>query len=112
MSGAAEVDVAEVVDLGPGAGVHGGKVVAKGTPKEIKADPASLTGQYLAGHRQIPLPSTRRDFDPQSVISVHGARGNNLKNINIDIPLPSWQDGLADFVESETAERYVIYNII
>jgi excinuclease ABC subunit A len=76
-----------VVDLGPGAGVHGGKVVAKGTPKEIKADPASLTGQYLAGHRQIPLPSTRRDFDPQSVISVHGARGNNLKNINIDIPL-------------------------
>lgn len=76
-----------IVDLGPGAGVHGGRVVAEGTPDEIKADPASLTGQYLAGHRQIPLPSTRQAFDPQRVISVRGARGNNLKNIDIDIPL-------------------------
>jgi excinuclease ABC subunit A len=76
-----------VVDLGPGAGVHGGKVVAEGTPEEIKANPASLTGQYLAGHRRIPLPSERREFDSQTVIHVHGARGNNLKNVNIDIPL-------------------------
>lgn len=76
-----------IVDLGPGAGVHGGRVVAEGTPDEIKADPASLTGQYLAGHRQIPLPSTRQAFDPQKVISLRGARGNNLKNIDIDIPL-------------------------
>ena len=76
-----------IVDLGPGAGVHGGRVVAEGTPDEIKADPASLTGQYLAGHRQIPLPATRQAFDPQRVISLRGARGNNLKNIDIDIPL-------------------------
>jgi excinuclease ABC subunit A len=76
-----------VVDLGPGAGVHGGKVVAEGTPDEIKADPASLTGQYLAGHRQIPLPSARRNFDPQTVIRVRGASGNNLKNVDVEIPL-------------------------
>jgi excinuclease ABC subunit A len=76
-----------VVDLGPGAGVHGGKVVAEGTPDEIKSDPASLTGQYLSGRRRIPLPASRRDFDPQTVISVHGARGNNLKNVHIDVPL-------------------------
>ncbi|MFL2547155.1 MAG: excinuclease ABC subunit UvrA, partial [Candidatus Rariloculaceae bacterium] len=76
-----------VVDLGPGAGVHGGKVVAEGTPDEIKEDPASLTGQYLAGHRQIPLPSSRRNFDPQTIISVRGASGNNLKNVDVEIPL-------------------------
>jgi excinuclease ABC subunit A len=76
-----------VVDLGPGAGVHGGKIVAQGTPDDIKADPASLTGQYLAGHRKIPLPSTRREFDPQTVLSVRGATGNNLKQVDIDVPL-------------------------
>jgi len=76
-----------VVDLGPGAGVHGGKVVAEGTPNDIKADPASLTGQYLVGRRKIPLPQTRRDFDSQTVIRVTGARGNNLKNVSLEIPL-------------------------
>jgi excinuclease ABC subunit A len=76
-----------VVDLGPGAGVHGGKVVAEGMPNDIAENPASLTGQYLAGHRRIPLPPERRAFDPQTVISLYGARGNNLKNINIDLPL-------------------------
>ncbi|MGI9258698.1 MAG: excinuclease ABC subunit UvrA, partial [Gammaproteobacteria bacterium] len=76
-----------VVDLGPGAGVHGGKIVAQGAPDDIKADPASLTGQYLAGHRTIPLPATRRDFDPQTVLSVRGATGNNLKQVDIDVPL-------------------------
>ena len=76
-----------VIDLGPGAGIHGGKIVAEGTPEDIKAAPSSLTGQYLAGRRQIPLPRERRDFDPQTVLSIRGARGNNLKNIDVDVPL-------------------------
>jgi excinuclease ABC subunit A len=76
-----------VVDLGPGAGVHGGQVVAQGTPKEILANPASLTGQYLSGRREIPLPSERREFDPQLVFRVVGARGNNLKGVDVDIPV-------------------------
>ncbi len=76
-----------LVDLGPGAGVHGGRVVAQGTPEEIMSNPASLTGQYLTGRRQIPLPRTRRDFDPQAVIGIRGAQGNNLRRIDVDIPL-------------------------
>src|SRR6185295_7653870 len=76
-----------VVDLGPGAGVHGGQVVAQGTPKEIMANSASLTGQYLSGKREIPLPPTRREFDPQLVFRVVGARGNNLKGVDVDIPV-------------------------
>src|SRR6185503_10515555 len=76
-----------VVDLGPGAGVHGGQVVAQGTPKEICANPASLTGQYLSGRREIPLPSARREFDPQLVLTIKGARGNNLKSVDVQIPV-------------------------
>ena len=76
-----------LVDLGPGAGVHGGRVVAQGTPEEVMSNPASLTGQYLTGRRRIPLPRTRRDFDPQAVLGIRGARGNNLKRIDVDIPL-------------------------
>ena len=76
-----------VIDLGPGAGVHGGRVVAQGTPAQIKSNPASLTGQYLAGRRQIPLPAERREFDPQTVIGIRGARGNNLNRIHVDVPL-------------------------
>ena len=76
-----------VVDLGPGAGVHGGRVVAEGTPAEIKSNPASLTGQYLSGRRQIPLPRERREFDSQTVIGIRGARGNNLNRIDVDLPL-------------------------
>jgi excinuclease ABC subunit A len=76
-----------VVDLGPGAGVHGGQVVAAGTPKEILANSASLTGQYLSGKREIPLPPTRREFDPQLVLEIKGARGNNLKGVNVQIPV-------------------------
>ena len=76
-----------VVDLGPGAGVHGGQVVAQGTPKQICANPASLTGQYLSGRREIPLPSERRPFDPQLVLEIKGARGNNLKRVNVQIPV-------------------------
>ena len=76
-----------VVDLGPGAGVHGGQVVASGTPGEIMANAASLTGQYLSGRREIPLPSSRREFDPQLVLEIQGARGNNLKNVTVQFPV-------------------------
>ena len=74
-----------VVDLGPGAGVHGGQVVASGTPAEIMANAASLTGQYLSGRREIPLPATRREFDPQLLLEIQGARGNNLKGVDVAV---------------------------
>ena len=76
-----------VVDMGPGAGVHGGCVVAQGSPAEIIANPASLTGQYLAGQRYIPIPPRRTLRDPQRVISIFRASGNNLKQVNVEIPL-------------------------
>ena len=76
-----------VVDMGPAAGVHGGRVVAEGTPAEIMAAPASLTGQYLTGTRQIPLPAQRRPVQSSRQISVVGARANNLQNITAEIPL-------------------------
>jgi len=76
-----------VVDLGPGAGVHGGRVVAAGTPDEIKAAPESLTGQYLSGKRQIPMPSKRCEIDPERVLRVTGASGNNLKRVDVEIPV-------------------------
>ena len=76
-----------VVDLGPGAGVHGGRVVAAGTPAAIKAAPESLTGQYLSGKRQIPLPETRREPDEQLMFRVSGAAGNNLQKVNVEIPV-------------------------
>ncbi|MDX2205595.1 MAG: excinuclease ABC subunit UvrA [Hyphomicrobiaceae bacterium] len=76
-----------VVDIGPGAGIHGGEVVAHGTPGEIMANPSSLTGQYLTGVRQIPLPKARRKRDPQRALKVVGARGNNLKTVTAELPL-------------------------
>jgi excinuclease ABC subunit A len=75
-----------VVDMGPGAGVHGGEVVAQGTPAEIMANPDSLTGQYLTGFKQIPLPKKRR-APGRRFLSVIGAAENNLKNIDAHIPL-------------------------
>jgi len=75
-----------VFDMGPGAGVHGGQVVARGTPDEIAADPASLTGQYLSGTREIPVPKQRRAGSGKSV-KVVGATGNNLKNVTAEFPL-------------------------
>ena len=77
----------EVVDIGPGAGVHGGEIVAHGTPAEIEKNPASLTGQYLSGRKQIALPGLRTPFDPKRVIDVVGASGNNLKNVSAKFPL-------------------------
>ena len=76
-----------VVDMGPGAGVHGGEVVAEGTPEQVMANPESLTGQYLTGFRQIPMPKERRKPTRGRRLTVVGARANNLKNITVDIPL-------------------------
>jgi excinuclease ABC subunit A len=76
-----------VVDMGPGAGIHGGEVVAEGTPDEVMASPQSLTGQYLTGFKQIPSPKARRKPTRGRRLSVLGARANNLKNITVDIPL-------------------------
>jgi excinuclease ABC subunit A len=75
-----------VVDVGPGAGVHGGSVIAQGTPDDIMAAPNSLTGQYLNGVREIAVPE-RRPKNPSRVLKIVGARGNNLKNITTEIPL-------------------------
>ncbi len=76
-----------VVDVGPAAGVHGGQIVAKGTPAEIMADPASLTGRYLSGELAVPVPKKRRLISKDRRIRDVGARGNNLKKCSADIPL-------------------------
>ncbi len=75
-----------VLDIGPGAGVHGGEVVAQGTPGEIAANPASLTGQYLTGAREIAVPKARRKGNGKR-LGVIGATGNNLQNVSADFPL-------------------------
>ena len=75
-----------VFDIGPGAGIHGGHIVAQGTPADIMANPKSLTGQYLTGELGIPIPE-RRIKDPRRTIKVVGARGHNLKNVTAEIPL-------------------------
>ena len=75
-----------VVDMGPAAGVHGGTVVAYGTPETVMSSPESLTGQYLTGMKQISVPKERRKGDGRTV-SVKGATGNNLKNVDADFPL-------------------------
>jgi excinuclease ABC subunit A len=76
-----------VVDMGPGAGVHGGHVVAEGAPEAIMANPDSITGQYLTGKRQIAVPAIRRIGHPGQILRILDARGNNLKGITAEIPL-------------------------
>jgi len=76
-----------VVDMGPGAGVHGGKVVAQGTPEQVMKDPASLTGQYLSGQRRIRTTSERTPNDPGRQLVIRGASGNNLKHVELSIPV-------------------------
>ncbi|HEY6124442.1 MAG TPA: excinuclease ABC subunit UvrA [Steroidobacteraceae bacterium] len=76
-----------VLDIGPGAGVHGGQIVAQGTPAEIEAHPDSLTGKYLSGRTKIALPGLRTPRDPKRVIKVVGATGNNLKKVDAEFPL-------------------------
>ncbi len=75
-----------VIDIGPGAGVHGGEVVAAGTPKQVMANKASLTGQYLSGKREISIPQKRIKHTGQ-VLKILGACGNNLKNVDVEIPV-------------------------
>lgn len=76
-----------VIDMGPGAGVHGGMVVAQGKPQDIEANAASLTGQYLSGRRRIAVPERRKKPDAKRKLVIRGARGNNLKNIDVEIPV-------------------------
>ncbi|ANB58981.1 excinuclease ABC subunit A [Anoxybacillus sp. B7M1] len=75
-----------LIDIGPGAGIHGGQVVAAGTPEEVMNDPHSLTGQYLSGKKFIPLPPERRKPDGRW-LEIHGAKENNLRNVSVKIPL-------------------------
>ncbi|MBB3544362.1 MULTISPECIES: excinuclease ABC subunit UvrA [unclassified Rhizobium] len=77
----------DVVDIGPAAGIHGGQVIAHGTPQEIMANPKSLTGKYLSGELGVPVPDERRKAKKGKEIKVVGARGNNLKNVTASIPL-------------------------
>jgi excinuclease ABC subunit A len=76
-----------VVDMGLGAGDHGGNVIAQGTPLEIAKHPESLTGQYLSGRRRIEVPALRHRVNPKRLLTIHGARGNNLKDISVSVPV-------------------------
>ncbi len=76
-----------LIDLGPGAGKHGGLVIAEGTVDEVRANKESITGRYLRGELEIPIPEVRRRMDPARVIRVEGAREHNLRDLNVDIPL-------------------------
>ncbi len=76
-----------VVDVGPGAGIHGGEIVAKGTPQDILDDPNSLTGKYLTGEMSVPVPLKRRKPQKGRSLKIVGARGNNLKDVTVEIPL-------------------------
>ena len=76
-----------VVDIGLGAGVHGGSIIAQGTPAEIRANPESLTGQYLSGRRRIEIPALRHKPDMHRTLTIRGARGNNLKAVELALPV-------------------------
>ena len=76
-----------VVDIGPGAGVHGGEIVAQGTPDQIRKHPKSLTGAFLSGRKSIKVPIKRATADPKRMLKVAGAGGNNLKNVTLDLPV-------------------------
>ena len=76
-----------VVDLGLGAGVHGGEIIAQGKPNDVAKNVASLTGQYLAGRKQIAIPKQRTKFDPLRILKIRGATGNNLKSIDVEFPV-------------------------
>ncbi len=76
-----------VVDVGPGAGIHGGEIIAQGTAQEIMDNPKSITGQYLSGALQVPVPRVRRKIEPARKLKITGASGNNLKDVTVEIPL-------------------------
>ena len=74
-----------IVDVGPGAGIHGGNIVAEGTVEDIKRNPNSITGQYLSGKKRIEIPDVRRQ--PKGFLTIRGAKEHNLKNIDVKVPL-------------------------
>ena len=76
-----------VVDIGPGAGVHGGQIIAQGTPEVVAANDDSVTGQFLSGKRAISIPAQRTPFNPERTLKVMGASGNNLNHVDLEIPL-------------------------
>nr|WP_313404457.1 excinuclease ABC subunit UvrA [Pseudomonas sp.] len=76
-----------VVDIGPGAGVHGGRIVSQGTPEQVMADPESLTGSYLSGRKKIQYPANRTPRDKKKSLKLKGARGNNLRKVDLEIPV-------------------------
>ena len=75
------------IDMGPGAGIHGGSIVAQGTPEQVMDTPTSLTGQYLSGIRKINVPSRRTQVDSKRILKLSGCTGNNLKNVTLEIPV-------------------------
>ena len=76
-----------VIDIGPGAGINGGKIIAQGTPKEVKENKNSITGNYLSGSKSIAIPKSRRKINPNKNITLRGASGNNLQDIDVEFPL-------------------------
>ena len=76
-----------IIDIGPGAGVHGGQVIAQGTAKEIMANPNSITGKFLSGEEKIEIPKKRTALDKSKLLKLEGATGNNLKGVNLEIPV-------------------------
>ncbi|MFM7702243.1 MAG: excinuclease ABC subunit A, partial [Alphaproteobacteria bacterium] len=76
-----------LIDVGPGAGIHGGKIISQGKPDFVIADDNSITGQYLSGKKNIEIPIKRRKIDAQKMIKLKGATLNNLKNIDLNLPL-------------------------
>ena len=76
-----------LIDIGPAAGAGGGRIIAQGTPAEVEAHPDSVTGAYLSGRREVPMPTERRKFDRKKMLRLVGATGNNLKNVTAEIPL-------------------------
>ena len=76
-----------VIDIGPGAGVHGGEIIAQGTPQQVMDNEKSLTGQYLSGVKAIAIPDQRTEQDKKKVLKLSGCSGNNLKNVTLEIPV-------------------------